>query len=82
MKITLCIGEDAESSGCSWVEVEKVVRRWASTYAASLPHLCFAPQGGMAITLDLQTDDLLSAIRELHSDLYDLQVNFTVSFHC
>jgi hypothetical protein len=44
--------------------------------------LCIAPQGGMEITLDLQTDDLLSAIRQLHRDLYDLQVNFTVSFHC
>jgi len=79
MKITLCIEEDAESAGCNLSEVEKVVRHWSSTHAASLPHVCLTPQAGMAITLDLQTDDLLSAIRQLHDDLYDLQVNFTVS---
>jgi len=81
MRITLCIEQDAESSGCNWQEVEKAVHRWAATHAASLSYLCPAPQAGMTINVALQTDDLFSAIRRLHDDLYDLQVNFTVSFH-
>lgn len=79
MKITLRIEEDDESAGGSRGEVEKAVRHWAATYAASLSHLCLTPQASLLITLDLQTDDLLTAIRRLHGDLYDLRVNFTVS---
>jgi len=78
-RLTLCIKEDAESSGCSWPEVDKVVRHWAASHgAASLPAWCF-PQGGRKMTLDLQTADLLTAIRQLHDELYELEVNFTVS---
>lgn len=79
MKITLRIEEDDESAGGSRGEVEKAVRHWAATNAASLSHLCLTPQASLLITLDLQTDDLLTAIRRLHGDLYDLRVNFTVS---
>ena len=77
-RLTLCIEEEAESSGCSWPEVAKVVRHWATIHGASLPAWCFSQQGGREWTFDLQTDDLLTAIRQLHDDLYDLQVNFTV----
>ncbi|MBU4260490.1 MAG: hypothetical protein KKC76_01235 [Proteobacteria bacterium] len=80
-KISLCIEQDAEVCGCCWTEVEKVVRHWATIHGSSLPAWCFPQQGGREWTFDLQTDELLTAIRQLHNDLYDLQVSFTVSFH-
>lgn len=55
-----------------------MVRHWAAIHGSSLPAWCFSQQGGREWTFDLQTDDLLTAIRQLHDDLYDLQVNFTV----
>ena len=78
-RLTLCIEEDAESSGCSWPAVDKVVRHWAASHAQLQPALCFSPQGGRKLTLALQTADLLTAIRQLHDNLYELEVNFTVS---
>ncbi|MBU0907925.1 MAG: hypothetical protein KKA54_12625 [Proteobacteria bacterium] len=80
MKITLRIEEDADLSTCPWPKVDKVVRQWATSHGSSLPLDFFLPlQRNMSVELDVQTDDLITAVRRLHDELYDLQVNFTVS---
>ena len=78
--MTLNLTLDDESARVGWPEVEQVVRQWAATGRASLPpELPLPRQGQLAIPLHLQTDDLLTAIGQLHDALYDLGVNFTFS---
>lgn len=79
MKITLRLEADGEASAGNWPAVEEAVGRWAAGQVASPPACCFAGQRRRELTLDLQTADLLSAIRQLHEELYDREVNFTVS---
>ncbi|RJX26403.1 MAG: hypothetical protein C4531_15890 [Desulfurivibrio sp.] len=79
MKITLRLEADDEASACNWPAVQEAVRRWAAGQAASPPACSFSGPRRRELTLDLQTADLLSAIRQLHEELYDREVNFTVS---
>jgi len=79
MKITLHIEQDAEAAACCWPDVTRSVRNWAATYVSPVPDVRPAPPGGMELSLSLQVDDFLSAISQLHRNLYELQVNFTLS---
>lgn len=79
MKITLHIEQDAEAAACCWPDVTRSVRSWAATYVSPVPEVCPAPPGGMELSMSLQVDDFLSAISQLHRNLYELQVNFTLS---
>jgi hypothetical protein len=79
MQITLHIEQDAEAASCPWDEVAGVVRNWAAAYVTPAPDLLPAPAGGMALSLALPAAVFLPAVSQLHQNLYELRVNFTLS---
>ncbi len=78
MKVTLSLQQDTDATSCRWQKIAQIVRVWSERYTQKsvLPP---TPEKGIAeISLDFTDNDLTSAIRELHEQLFDYQVNFTV----
>lgn len=79
MRVKLIVFQESESVECPWDEIEKVLLRWTAAHASFSTDFCFPRQSTREIILDLQANDQLLAIRQLHDELYDLRVNFILT---
>ncbi len=81
MYITVSVFRDADVADCPWPEIKKILQQWAVAHASWVSDFQFSRQKVLEITLDFQSSDHLSAIQYLRERLYELQINFTVTYN-
>ncbi len=78
MKVKLSLLQDGDAHSCNWHEIAKIVQEWSMRHTEKEASLVTPVKGAAELSLDYTGDDLTFSIQELHGQLYDHQVNFTV----
>lgn len=78
MKVTLSLQQDGDATSCNWPKINEIVHKWSAHFAERAVPLPVTQSSTVEFSLELAEKNIIQAIRTLHKQLYDFEVNFTV----